>query len=113
VQVVFDAWQSVGMVQELREQGITAEALQVTAPLKSQMTQELIRAIRDHTIGLPPDPNLLRELSCVRVHESPAGLLRLDHDPGEHDDRVSALGLAIVRALEYARKPSPRMRVLR
>lgn len=113
VHVVFDAWQSVGMVQELRERGISAEALQVTAPLKSRMTQELIRAIRDRTIRLPPDTNLLHELSRVRVYESSAGLLRLDHDAGEHDDRVSALGLAMITALEHARKPSPRVRVLR
>jgi phage terminase large subunit-like protein len=113
VRIVLDSWQSVGMTQELQERGIAAEALHVTAPFKSQVAQEVIRGIRDRSLELPNDGELLRELARVRVRESSGGLLRIDHDPGEHDDRVMAIGLAMITALSSARMPGPRFRVLR
>ena len=112
VQVIFDSWQSVGMAQELQERDLRAQALQLTAPLKSQIAHEFIRAIRERTLELPDDAGLLRELSRVRVRESAAGLLRIDHDAGEHDDRIASIGLAMIKALEDSRRPGPRLRSL-
>jgi len=112
VQVIFDSWQSVGMAQELQERDLRAQALQLTAPLKSQIAHEFIRAIRERTLELPDDAGLLRELSRVRVRESAGGLLRIDHDAGEHDDRIASIGLAMIKALEDSRRPGPRLRSL-
>lgn len=53
---------------------------------------------------LPDDPELLEELSNVRLRETSPGVLRMDHDRDRHDDRAIALALAAHRLLE--RNPS-------
>lgn len=113
VQVVIDSWQSAGIAQELEAKGIDVEMVQFTPQLKSQMALGLIAAIRDRTLALPDDPSLRHEFSRVRVRASSTGHHWLDHDPGEHDDQVTAVGLGLVKALEGARKPGPRIRGLR
>ena len=46
------------------------------------------------------DPELLEELANVRLRETAPGVLRMDHDPHEHDDRAIAVALAAHRLLE-------------
>lgn len=111
--VSFDSWEAVGMAQELQGQGIRAEVVQPTPQSKSQLALGLIAAIREQALALPDDPALLREFSRARVRASSTGNHWIDHNPGEHDDRVIAVGLAVMKALEDARKPGPRLRTLR
>ncbi|MBA2724992.1 MAG: hypothetical protein H0U53_03285 [Actinobacteria bacterium] len=58
--------------------------------------------MRNHSLALPDDPELIKELSHVRLRESTPGVYRLDHDANQHDDRAIALGLA---ADELLRRP--------
>jgi len=112
VRVFMDPWQSTAIAQELQGQKIMAETVPFTPQLKSQMTLGLIAAIREKTLALPDDPGLLQEFSRVRVRATSTGHHWLEHDPGEHDDRVTAVGLALTKALEDAWKPPPRLRAL-
>jgi hypothetical protein len=38
--------------------------------------------------------------------------MRLDHAPGQHDDRAIAIALAATDAIETAAAPKPRIRAL-
>lgn len=62
------------------------------------MTLHLL--LRERRLDLPDDPDLLEELSNVRLRESRPGVYRLDHDVGQHDDRAVALGLAALALTE-------------
>jgi hypothetical protein len=55
--------------------------------------------LRDGLLWRIDDAALLEELSTVRLRETAPGQYRVDHDPGRHDDRVIALGLAVASLL--------------
>jgi hypothetical protein len=50
--------------------------------------------------ALPDDPDLLEELSTVRLETTSLGGLRLNHDSGNHDDQAMSLGLAALALIE-------------
>jgi hypothetical protein len=52
-------------------------------------------ALRNHTIALYDDDDLLTELARVRLEERGPGQYRLDHAHGEHDDRAVALAMCV------------------
>jgi len=56
--------------------------------------------LRNRLFALPDDEVLLDELRNVRLPETSPGVLRMDHDPGRHDDRAIALALAASGVLE-------------
>jgi len=43
------------------------------------------------TVELPQDQMLLRELRGLERRRGPSGRDRIDHRPGEHDDRANAV----------------------
>jgi phage FluMu gp28-like protein len=69
----------------------------------------LYRLLRDHQLALPPDEDLIDELSNVHLVETSPGSYRIDHDPDKHDDRVISLALAANHLLAN-RKRRPRNR---
>lgn len=93
--VICDPWQAVGLAQRLRGRGLTIEEFNFTAMSVGRLAALLFRALRDHEIALPDDPDLLEELAGVRLRENSVGALRLDHDASGHDDRAVALALAL------------------
>lgn len=93
--VICDPWQAVGLAQRLRGRGLTIEEFNFTATSVGRLASILFRALRDHEIALPDDPDLLEELAGVRLRENSVGALRLDHDAAGHDDRAVALALAL------------------
>ena len=98
--LVFDPWQSVGMCQRLRAQGVRVTEFAFTAQSVGRLAVTLHTAIRDHRLALPDDEALLDELANVRLRETSPGVFRLDHDPDKHDDRATALALAVHNLLE-------------
>lgn len=60
----------------------------------------LAQRVRDLRFALPEDRELPDELMTMRLRESDCGVLRLDHDAGQHDDRAVALGLAALALTE-------------
>jgi phage terminase large subunit-like protein len=92
--VILDPWQSVGMMQRLRDRRITAEEFVFSAQSVGRLAATLHALIRDHRLALPEDEELLDELANVRLKETSPGVLRLDHDNDRHDDRAVALALA-------------------
>lgn len=99
--VRMDPWQGIGMAQRLRARGVPVEEWQFTAQRYANMAQTLLVLLRDGLLWLPDDEVLLDELATVRLKETGStGLLRVDHDPGGHDDQVVALSMAAVTVLE-------------
>jgi hypothetical protein len=62
---------------------------------------ELLPTINAGTIELPDDDKLLRELRCLERRRGTAGRDRVDHPPGQHDDRANALA-GVVNELAHA-----------
>ena len=72
------------------------EEFTFSAQSVGRVASELMRALRDRRLALPDDEALLAELGSVRLRESSAGVVRLDHDASGHDDMATALGLAVL-----------------
>jgi hypothetical protein len=84
------------LVQALRSQGVTVEEWSYTAQRYGEMASILFALLRDQRIDLYDDEGLLDELRNVRLQETNPGQVRIQHDPGRHDDRCVAIGMAIV-----------------
>jgi hypothetical protein len=91
-----DPWQAVGMIQRLRARGVTVQEWSYTAGRYGEMASSLYALLRDGRIDLYPDDGLFDELRSVRLQETVPGVLRIQHDPGRHDDRCVAIGMAVV-----------------
>ena len=98
--VVVDPWQAAQLTEQLRSRGVRiADLLQ--RPEHRRLASSLYLLLRERTLRLPNDPELLDELANVRLcRESSPGVMRMDHDLGRHDDRAIALALAAHRLVE-------------
>ena len=93
--VVIDPWQSAGLSQRLRHSGLKVEEFVFSQTSVGRLAAALHTTIRDHRLALPDDPELIEELSNIRLRETTPGVLRMDHDADKHDDRGIALALAM------------------
>lgn len=58
---------------------------------RSALYLELLPAVNAGTLELPDDDKLLRELRGLERRRGAAGRDRVDHRPGQHDDRANAV----------------------
>jgi phage terminase large subunit-like protein len=98
--VRFDPWQAAGMAQRLKARGISVEEFTFSSASVGKLAVTLLQLIRERSLSLPDDPELLDELRNVRLRESSPGVFRLDHDRNRHDDRAVALALACTALIE-------------
>jgi phage terminase large subunit-like protein len=98
--VRLDPWQAIGLAQRLRRQGVAVEEWSYSAQRYGAIATALYTLLRDGLLDLYDDPDLLDELANVRLKETLPGLVRVEHDPGRHEDRCVALGFAITALLE-------------
>lgn len=110
--VVFDPHESRQIAQQLRSRGIWVKQFNFNTSSNGQLATTLYQLIRNRLLALPNDKDLLAELSRVRIREATPGVPRLDHDPGQHDDRAIALALAANWLLEHPPGSGPRVRAL-
>ena len=96
---MLDPWQAVDLAQRLRSRGLRVHEFAFSAAAVGRLASTL-HLLRDRALALPDDAELLDELANVRLRETSPGVLRMDHDPGQHDDRAIALALAAQRLLE-------------
>jgi phage terminase large subunit-like protein len=94
--LIVDPWQATGLCQRLQRRGIPVEEFTFSSTSVGRIANALFLALRGHLISLPNDPDLLDELGRVRLKETTPGVVRLDHDSGQHDDQAVAIGLACV-----------------
>lgn len=103
--VIADPWQSAQLSQRLRRRGVHVEEFVFSQSSISKLAISLFNAIHQHRLRLPDDEALIDELARVRLKETAPGLLRLDHVPGQHDDRAVSLALAAHRLLSAEEVP--------
>ena len=95
-----DPWQAAGLLQRLHQRGARAEQFNFTSTSVGRVAQALHLALRNRILWLPKDDDLIAELAQVRLRETQPGVVRLDHDSGQHDDRAVAIGIAVAILLE-------------
>ncbi len=81
----------------------TIEAYSYAGEGKAQLSNILLRVIREAGIRLLPDLELRQELLSLVMKERSRGWV-MDHPPGGHDDRAMAIALALVYAEQRARR---------
>lgn len=106
--VVLDPWQSAGLQQRLVRRGVWAEEFVFSAQSVGRLAVTVMSLIRNHQLALPDDEELISELANLRLRETAPGVMRLDHDPGRHDDRAVALALAAHKLAPVAWDPPKR-----
>lgn len=98
--LVVDPYQGIGMAQRLRAGGFEVVEFTFSAGSVGQLAATVVYLLRQKLLSLPDDLELVRELERVRLVERTPGVVRMDHDAGDHDDRVTALALAATEALQ-------------
>lgn len=106
--VRFDPSQALHMMQRLKRTGLSVEEFTFGPTSVGKLAVTLLSLIREHSLALPDDPDLLEELRNLRLKESSPGVYRLDHDRNRHDDRAVALALAASYLLERPAGPRGR-----
>jgi hypothetical protein len=82
------------MAQRLRERGVFVDEFTFSQQSVGRLALTLHNLIKEHALAIPDDPELIDELSNVRLRETAPGVYRMDHDPDKHDDRAVCLALA-------------------
>lgn len=109
-EVCFDPYQAMHLAQRLRRERVACHEYAFSQTAISRLALTLYRLLREHRLDLPDDAALVEELSSVQLRESAPGVVRIDHDPGRHDDRVIALGLGTQRLLAETPRRTLRFR---
>jgi Phage Terminase len=103
--VILDPHQAVQVKQRLTKRGIAAEQFDFTTQSVGKLASTLLVLLRSRRLSLPNDPLLVAELSAVRIVENSAGVARLQHDSGKHDDMAVACALLSWRLTDGAPVP--------
>lgn len=90
--LVYDPREMVGAAQRAAGR-VPVQPFHFSASSKAVLATTMIRLFREEALDLPDDEDLIDELVHVNVTESTTGMVRLDHDPGRHDDRAISLAL--------------------
>lgn len=98
--VRFDPWQAADMAQRLRARGIHVEEFQFSSASVGRLGATLHVLIKNHLLALPDDDDLVAELAAVRLVETRAGTIRMDHVAGRHDDMATALAMCATWLLD-------------
>ncbi len=98
--VRLDPWQAIGLKQRLERRRVSCQEFTFSASSVGKLASTLHLLLRDRLLALPPDEALLDELARVRLRESSPGVIRMDHDAGQHDDMAIAIALAATALLE-------------
>ncbi len=107
--VRLDPFNAIGVAQQLRRVGVTVEEYSYSDARYARSAAELMQLLREGRLLLPDDELLLDELATVRLKQTRSGQVRMDHDPGRHDDVAQALGFAVTSLLETSGWSSVRL----
>jgi phage terminase large subunit-like protein len=95
-----DPWQAIGLAQRLRRQGVAVEEWSYSPRRYGAIATTLYTLLRDGLLDIYDDAELIDELANVRLEETTPGLVRVQHDPGRHEDRCVALGMTATALVE-------------
>jgi phage terminase large subunit-like protein len=104
LRLLIDPWQMKGSIPRLAQAGLSAKEFNFSASSRSRLFQTLYSSITNATLRLFPGRALENEIVSLRVTPS-AGGWRVDHTASGFDDRVTALSMALLQAVESMRQP--------
>lgn len=108
-----DQHQSAAIEQRLREAGVSARTVGMTADVKYAAFRELRDRLYDGTLRVPNDERLLQELAAVRFkHGSPPKIV-LPRSSRGHCDAVQALAVAVYKLRHIPLRTTPRRELRR
>lgn len=81
--------------QDLRKAGCRVEGFKFNNTSKQELIEQLIVAIEQGLIGIPPEQILIDEVKAFGYEILPSGRIRYSAPEGLHDDCVISLGLAV------------------
>ena len=81
--------------EELRDVGLPVEQFVISRVTRDELLKPLLIAIEREIIQYPNIPTLVRQLRAFQPRKLPGGGMRVEAPPGEHDDEVFALALAL------------------
>jgi hypothetical protein len=91
---------------ELIQAGLPVEPYVISSSTREPLLNALAIALERETVSFPPVPELLRELRALQPRKVSNRYWRLEASPGNHDDEVFALALALT-ACEPAHEVAP------
>lgn len=101
-ELVADPYQAAQLLERVGKRGVKGSKFDFTTQSVGRVASSLLRLLRSRRLSLPNDPVLLEELANVRLVENSAGVPRLDHVSGAHDDQAVALALCCHRLTDGA-----------
>lgn len=99
-EAILDPREAVGMLQELRAEGVPAEQFIFTEASNGRLGLALLQAIRSHALAIWRDEDLIQELLTVKLIEKTVGNYKLEHDASGFNDRAIALALGALTLME-------------
>jgi phage terminase large subunit-like protein len=103
--VCLDPWQGLHLAERLRHGGLAVEEHAFTQASRMRLYDDFLQLVRQRRLTSVENQVLRTELEGLRWVER-TGLLRVDHQAGQHDDTVVALALACHAALSLESKIS-------
>jgi hypothetical protein len=95
-----DPWQTKGMAERFRAHGIPVHEYNFNTGSKQRLAATLLHALNGGHLRLYDAPGLKDELLGLRVKQTRAGAWTFDHESTGHDDRATALSLALLASIE-------------
>ena len=92
--VYADPSQFRGNIQNMNLRGVHAREWPFTATTVGHVASALVQTFRNRQIWVPDNPVLKDELLKVKLRSATAGVTRLDHVNGGHDDQAVCIGMA-------------------
>jgi hypothetical protein len=97
----FDRSQAEQLTQNLRRRGVRVEEFTFSQASANRLAKALFTSVRDRSVELPDDPELISELQTARLVETGPGTVKLQNPVGTHDDAATALGMCLVDLLDH------------
>ena len=91
--LVFDPYQAAHLSQRLRKRSVKVKPYQFSPASIGRLAATMYQLLSGHLLDLPDDEGLVDELARARIEERTPGVWRIDHERGEHDDRVISVAL--------------------
>lgn len=105
--LLFDPYQAVMLAQRLKARGVVTTQFTFSSASVGRLAAALFNALRDRALDLPDDAALIDELCNVQLRETSPGVVRMDHAPGQHDDRAIAVAMAVLHFAERSTGGEP------
>jgi hypothetical protein len=97
----FDRSQAEQLCPNLRRRGVRTEEYVFSQAGANRLAKALYTALRDHSVEIPDDGELISELQTARMIETGPGTVKLVNPPGTHDDLAVSVGMALVELAEH------------